>query len=332
MPKLSSQIVLNDYGEYLGTHGQKFAVFKNGKITNESDFHQIKEVYLKSGNTVSTQALAWCALYGINVMILSNTEKLLASIQPLDGDARVKTRLAQYQAYNTEKGVSIAKAVVEARIHTQVNLLDEYGFKLRDLTPRLRRIKSQNIEDVRPEIQGVEGRVSLWYFRKYFSLFPKIFKPKIRENQNAHGALNNLLNLGYEILKGEIYKATIHAHLDPYLGYLHSIEFGKPSLICDLQEIFRTLTEKFLIKNKEKYLNIDNFYAKNEKRIFLKPRISKEFIANFNEYLEKKIPFKRRKFREKCTIKTIISQEAIKLAMYLREQKQNYTPFIFNHP
>ena len=318
MRKLISQIVLNDFGEYLGTCGQKFAVFKNGKITRKFDSHQIKEVYLKSGNTVSTQALTWCALYNINVLVLSNTEKLLASIQPLDGDARVKTRLAQYQAYNTEKGVKIAKAVVEARIQTQVNLLDEYGFKIRDLIPRLRRIKSQNIEDVRPEIQGIEGRVSRWYFKKYFLLFPRIFRPKIRENQNANGALNNLLNLSYEILKGEIYKAVINAHLDPYLGYLHSIEFGKPSLICDLQEIFRILAEKFLIKNKEKYLNVDNFYSKNEKRIFLKPRISKEFILNFNKSLEKKMPFKRRKFREKCTIK---------LAMYLHAQKNNYLPF-----
>lgn len=289
MPKLTSQIVLNDYGEYLGTQGQKFAVFKDGKIIKEFDFHQIREVYLKSGNTVSTQALAWCALYGINVMILSNTEKLLSSIQPLDGDMRVKTRLAQYQACNTGKGVNILKAVVEARIRTQVNLLDEYGFKIRDLIPRLRRIKSQDIEDVRPEIQGIEGRVSRWYFKKYFSLFPKIFKPIIRENQNANGALNNLLNLSYEILKGEIYKAVINAHLDPYLGYLHSIEFGKPSLICDLQEIFRIYAEKYLLLNKEKYLNFDKFYSKNKNRMFLKPRIFKEFIVEFQPIFREKI-------------------------------------------
>jgi len=326
-----SQIVLSDYGEYLGTQNRKFAVFKNGEIRKEFDFHNVKEVYLKSGNSVSTQALAWCALYDINVMVLSKTGKLLSTIHPLDGDARVKTRLTQYEAYNSEKGVYIAKKIVEAKIRNQVNLLENYGFKIRSLLSRLERIKGDRIEDLREEIQGVEGRVSKWYFRKYFLLFPKDFHPKIRKNKNANDALNNLLNLGYEILKGEIYKAIINSHLDPYLGYLHSIEFGKPSLVCDLQEIFRIYAEKSLLENKEKYLNWDNFHSKNN-RIFLKNRIFKEFIMNFNEFLENKVPFNRRKFREKCTLKTIISHEAIKLAIYLRGQKKNYSPSVLNYP
>jgi len=52
--------------------------------------------------------------------------------------------------------------------------------------------------------------------------------------------------------------------------------------------------------------------------------------VNFNEFLEIRIPFNRRKFREKYTIKTIISNEATKLAMCLRGQKQNYSPFVSN--
>jgi len=57
--------------------------------------------------------------------------------------------------------------------------------------------------------------------------------------------------------------------------------------VCDLQEIFRIYAEKFLLKTKEKYLNTRNFYSKNNSRIFLKPRISKEFILNFSEFLQK---------------------------------------------
>ncbi len=44
---------------------------------------------------------------------------------------------------------------------------------------------------------------------------------------NAEDPLNNLLNLGHEVLKGEVYRGVVYAHLDPYLGYLHSIQFAK---------------------------------------------------------------------------------------------------------
>jgi CRISPR/Cas system-associated endonuclease Cas1 len=42
------------------------------------------------------------------------------------------------------------------------------------------------------------------------------------------------------------------AHLDPYLGYLHSIQFAKPSLVCDIQEVFRGLIDEFLIGYSQK--------------------------------------------------------------------------------
>ncbi|MGQ9788072.1 MAG: CRISPR-associated endonuclease Cas1 [Candidatus Hadarchaeaceae archaeon] len=58
-----------------------------------------------------------------------------------------------------------------------------------------------------------------------------------RMNYNAEDPLNNLLNLGYEVLKGEIYRVVMYAYIDHCLGYLHSIQFGNTYLVCDIQEI-----------------------------------------------------------------------------------------------
>jgi CRISPR/Cas system-associated endonuclease Cas1 len=52
-----------------------------------------------------------------------------------------------------------------------------------------------------------------------------------------------------------------YAHLDPYLGYLHSIQSAKPSLVCDIQEIFRGLIDEFLIGYSQK-LKRDDFEDK----------------------------------------------------------------------
>jgi len=38
------------------------------------------------------------------------------------------------------------------------------------------------------------------------------------------------------------------AKLEPYLSFLHSIQFGKPSLVCDFQELYRYLIDDYLIE------------------------------------------------------------------------------------
>ena len=63
--------------------------------------------------------------------------------------------------------------------------------------------------------------------------------------------LRMLLRLGYEVLRDEVYRGVVYTHLDPYLGYLHSIQFAKPSLVCDIQEIFRGLIDELLKIQKE---------------------------------------------------------------------------------
>ena len=38
------------------------------------------------------------------------------------------------------------------------------------------------------------------------------------------------------------------AKLEPYLGFLHTIQTGKPSLVCDFQELYRYLIDDYLIE------------------------------------------------------------------------------------
>ena len=49
------------------------------------------------------------------------------------------------------------------------------------------------------------------------------------------------------MLSWKAHRALINAKLEPYLGFLHSTQFGKPSLVCDFQELYRYLVDDFLI-------------------------------------------------------------------------------------
>jgi CRISPR/Cas system-associated endonuclease Cas1 len=41
-------------------------------------------------------------------------------------------------------------------------------------------------------------------------------------------------------------RACLKANLEPFLGFLHSVQYGKPSLLCDLEELYRYLVDDFM--------------------------------------------------------------------------------------
>lgn len=319
-------IIINGFGEYLGVKGQSFVIYESEKAVNEVPFYKASQIVLGSGNCVSTNALFWASVYGVDVVVVGKTGRPLSMMLPLSTDKRVKTRLKQYEAYQNHKGSIIAKAILKARITSQISLLEKYDLNSEKLNVNLDRIKvgDKTIDQIRSRLTGIEGKCTEQYFKQYWKLFPKCLKPKKREKYKAQSPLNNLLNLGYEVLKGEIYKAVLGAHLDPYLGYLHSIQFAKPSLVCDIQEVFRALIEDFLVTYHQK-LEPESFEQKG-KRMLLNPNEKLKLILEVNRIFKRKVPYKRRNYSKTTTIRTIIKEEPIKLAQYLRENKACYEP------
>jgi CRISPR-associated protein Cas1 len=75
--------------------------------------------------------------------------------------------------------------------------------------------------------------------------------------------VNNLFNLAYELLAWKVHRALVNAKLEPYLGFLHSEQFGKPSLVCDFQELYRYLIDDYVIQYCQKLARRD-FMFKTE--------------------------------------------------------------------
>ncbi len=51
------------------------------------------------------------------------------------------------------------------------------------------------------------------------------------------------------MLKWKVHIALLKAELEPFLGFLNSVQFGKSSLVCDFQELCRYLIDDFIIQN-----------------------------------------------------------------------------------
>jgi CRISPR-associated protein Cas1 len=164
-------------------------------------------------------------------------------------------------------------------------------------------------------------------------LFPEQPGPESRKTFNAYDGVNNIFNLGYEILSWKVQHALIKAKLEPYLGFLHSIAKGKPSLICDFQELYRYLIDDFVIQRCSK-LNRKDFIVKSEdfsakrkgKREYLNDYQTHDLVSDLNQFFQSKVNISRIRMGDKQEIETLIGEEALLLGMYLRNEKKTWGP------
>lgn len=61
-----------------------------------------------------------------------------------------------------------------------------------------------------------------------------------REHQGAKDLVNSMLNYGYAILYVRVWQALLGARLNPFDSLIHARQEGKPTLVYDLVEVFRS--------------------------------------------------------------------------------------------
>jgi len=333
------KIILDDHGGYLGMEKGCFIVKdKHGKVERYPLFEQeIGEVILKSGNLVSTGALASLGFWDIDVLVVTQKGRPVAMLKSLDDDSHVKTRLCQYEAVNNGKGVCVAKQLVLSKFESQNIILEKYDLRPHDDKAKcmVESVGSEHLETARGRLTSIEGKFSELYFKQIFNLFPEKLRPESRKKFKAYDGINNTFNLAYEFLKWKVYRAIIRAKLEPYLGFLHSVQFGKPSLVCDFQELYRYLIDDFLIQYCQN-LKVKDFTVKTErlsrnkkaKREYLNDLKTSDLMKRLNAYFEGEVEIPRIKHGNRQTLDTLINEEALLFAKFLRDEQKTWAPRI----
>ena len=113
------------------------------------------------------------------------------------------------------------------------------------------------------------------------------------------------------------------------------MQFGKPSLVCDFQELYRYLVDDFLIQYCQR-LRRKDFIVKSErlsrkrkgKREYLNDLQTRDFMKRLFNYFEVKVEVPRIRVGNRQTIETLINEEALLLAKFLRDERKTWTPRI----
>jgi len=196
----------------------------------------------------------------------------------------------------------------------------------------------RNVGDVRRrQLLSIEGKHARYYFNQIFKLFPEHLRPEKRTGYKAYDGINNVFNFGYYVLKCRIHKALLKAKLEPYLGFLHSAQHGKPSLVCDIQDVYRYLIDDYLIERGQKlrkkdFVVVTEFMmrVKMGKRIHLCKYEADSLAEGLNSLFNRYVEIPRIKHGKRQTLDTLINEEALLLGNYLRNERNNWNPRIAN--
>lgn len=272
----------------------RLVVEKEGKVLMEIPCLKIDTVLIYGNVQVTTQALVEMLDHGIELAILSRSGKLYGQITPQKAK-NFPLRKRQYEVGLTEERycLQFAREVVAAKIESSAAVLQRYRSNhpkalspadVQDLLSRITPARSALSLDT---LRGIEGTAAA----RYFAALPGMVSPPFtfdgRNRRPPRDPVNALLSFGYVLVGKELQSLLDALGFDPYLGFYHQVEYGRPSLALDLLEEFRAaLVDRFSLGLLNLHiLKPQDFTETPEKGVMLHREALKVYFARYEKEL-----------------------------------------------
>lgn len=251
-------IYVKEQGAFVGREGDRVIIRKGGAVLEEVPIAKVHEVVLMGNVQLSTQAVATLLAREVDVVFLSSHGTFRGR---LSGAGSKHARLRHRQLLTLGDGaqtLAIARAIVDGKINNQRVLLQRQrrrneetpaeGGRRGPVDPgrfdralagmmRMRQaaLGAGNVESLR----GYEGKAAAFYFDAVRALLEPGWGFERREYHPPPDPFNALLSFGYSLLQKDVFAAVNRVGFDPYLGFFHELDYGRPSLALDLMEEWR---------------------------------------------------------------------------------------------
>lgn len=310
---------------------QKDEIFRFQNKENRLDLSpaKIESIIFSNKAMISTQAVSLALEHNIDLIFLDQYGFPTGRVWFSKMGSTALIRRRQIDAAENRTGLTLVLDMVKKKIDNQIQFLK----KLKYARPEKKDVFKDPIETItdcrnslskdftgmdeaRSRIMGYEGTAGRAYFTCISKLMPHKFRFKGRSRRPAEDPFNAVLNYCYGVLYSRVEKACIIAGLDPFVGFMHTDNYNKKSMVFDLIEPFRIFAEQTAVyfftgkKAKETYFDI------REHSCSLNDRGKPVIIDALNRHLEEKVRYKNRNVKRKH----IISHEAHRLANLLLEK------------
>lgn len=260
-------------------------------------------------------------------------------------------RLAQHRAHSDPaRCASLARAFVQGKLSNMRTILLRANRKRED--PKIA-AASESIKGVLEQVQalqpqeaaappnparpqadslqgrllGLEGAASAFYFSVLGRLLKGDWGFERRSRRPPTDPVNALLSYGYVLLTHHVASAVNVVGLDPFIGFLHSSQYGKPALALDVLEEFRapvvdsvvlTLLNNRMLKRKDFEEKLGAWRLSEAGR--------RTFLTRFEERLNETIVHPT--FSYKATYRRCLELQVRLVAKCLTGEVDEYRPFV----
>jgi len=285
-------IYITEHGLHLKKKSNRILVKKEGKTYEEIPVLDLKRLLIFGNCQVSTDLMKFLASRGIEVAFLSGRGRFRFRLVP-ETSKNIYLRLAQHDKFRDPAfRLRISRAIIKAKIKNQRGLLVRYRrnqpeMNLDHIIDALHGYHMEADSQGNLEaLMGLEGLCSKTYFAGFAVLLKGGFHFEGRRYHPAPDPINALLSFGYMMVFNEI-QGCLEAHgLDPFLGFLHGLRYGRASLAADLVEVFRSpVVDRLVLYLINKKMIKEEYFEKKEKEILLDDTGRKIFLANFENFM-----------------------------------------------
>jgi CRISPR-associated protein Cas1 len=335
------RLVVDGYGKFVGQQSNRIVVKEKGRILHHERAEDLRQVVISGSGSISFDAMELLGSLGVDLIVINWKGEVTARLASRDMRT-VQTRRDQYYAFRENRSGILAQQFILAKMKNQYATLgtlaksrkdtsqdvaDELINKRESVSEFIKKVESleiKPIDHIRNSLMGLEGIASTHYWEGIGAIIPEEFKFNCRSGRYAEDPVNALLNYGYALLEGEVWRGVHYAGLDPYGGFLHVDRPGRPSMVLDLMEEFRQqLIDKTIIglltKGEVSYTD----FTMEEGVCRMGDSTRKLLLRTVLEHFEKYMRYKD----EQRRWTDMILMQARDLASYLRGESSRYEGF-----
>jgi CRISPR-associated protein Cas1 len=328
---------ITEQGATLRRDGAVLQVWTGRKRRAELLVHDLDQLVLMGNVMVTPGVLDFLIAERVDTVFMSLHGRFRGRLMH-EHSKNVGLRLAQYRVLQTSEIVlAVARAIVRGKILNARTFLLKAARRqggaeaLAQAAARLQAM-AERLDDMETldQVRGCEGRASAVYFGVFNQLLKNPdFSFSERNRRPPMDPVNVLLSLGYTLLANAVETAVQIVGLDPYLGALHDVAYGRPSLVCDLMEEYRSVIVDPMVAAciNQKSFSPDDFEGSGdgEPVRFQRPAM-RWFVELFERRVRGVILYPPR--GQRLTYRQVIEEQVRQFARMLLGTEPAYEPFL----
>lgn len=344
-------IYVMEPGCYIRREGGALNVVKEGSIIDRIPAEGLKRLTLVGNVNLTGAVLDFLIRQRVETVFMTPTGRFRARLG-IDDHRHVSLRKAQYLKLSDNRfAVETARLIVSGKVRNMIRLLLLRGRQYEDEVLRTATVGLKTIvarlekADELERIRGLEGVATRIYFQCFERLIRnERFSFNGRNRRPPLDPINALLSFVYTLLTNEVLSAIKACGLDPYMGSLHEISYGRPSLACDLVEEYRVfLGDRMVLGliNRKAISPADFIYRENSQKAYtdekemkakrpveMRPPVNRAFVASYEQMMVRKVKWGRD--QRKLSYRRVIMSQVRAFGEYLLDPSNIYTPFIWD--